>query len=387
MISKFLQKGKASFIVGGQFGSCGKGAAAAWTAGMLWGGAEEQRRFNVVTCNAGAQAGHTSIHQGVKRVAFHLPTAPLIAPGSIIYLNAGSIIDPVVLLKEIRDNLSALDKSQLFIHPMAAVITDECKEAEGRPDSAQTRIASTRKGVGEALSRKVLRSGLVAKDHPDLKPFVRRIDPNSRLASGQSVLVEVPQGNSLSLNGKFYPHCTSRDCTVGQAMSDAAIHPSFVGPTMLVLRTYPIRVGNINTHDASVDLDAPQDRSIRGYSGDCYPDQQETTWGELGVLPEITTVTGRVRRVFTWSQQQVIDAMISARPEYVFLTHCDYVKELTEHGMSPEWRDIGWYHEQIVKAAKAVGLSQPTIVFANGPTTADARVVNSYVVKEGSAPK
>lgn len=362
MIDKFLQKGKASFVLGGQYGSEGKGAAAAWTAAELLrhpdaGEGKAVRAFDVYTTNAGSQSGHTSIHKGIKKVVYHLPTAPLIAGSGIIYLNAGSIIDVQVLLKEIRDNFLILDKCQLFIHPNATVITDECKEAENRPDSAQTKIASTRKGVGEALSRKVLRSGLLARDCAELKPFVRRIYLDSRLQSGQSVLVEVPQGNSLSLNGPFYPHCTSRDCTVGQAMSDAGIHPSFVGPSMLVLRTYPIRVGNLY----SGILSNVQEHS----SGDCYPDQVETTWEALGVKPEITTVTGRVRRVFTWSQRQVIDAMIASRPEFVFLSHVDYLR-----GDDYDAK-IAKYANKIYAAADVIHIKRPKIIMSAGPATID----------------
>jgi adenylosuccinate synthase len=341
MLDGFQVKGKASVVLGGQWGSCGKGAAVAWATSQLG------LPFDYVTTNAGVQSGHTSIHDGIKRIAYHLPTAPLINPGSTVYLNAGSVINAVVLEKELRDYGIP---DHFYIHPMAAIVTDDCRAAEMKPDSAQTKIASTRKGVGEALARKVLRSGVVAKDHPFTVRFIRRLDLNNRLMNGATVLVEVPQGHGLSLNGKFYPHCTSRDCTVGQALSDAAIHPSFVGPVMLVLRTYPIRVGNIEG----------------GTSGGHYPDQEELSWEQLGVPPEITTVTGRVRRVFTFSQQQLIEAMAHARPSHVFLSHCDYLVAGSRHS-------IEWYANVIYNTAGALNLPKPTIAFSYGPATSDVR--------------
>lgn len=377
----FLQSGKASVIVGGQWGSEAKGAAAAWVAYQTWlaesnkhSGVRSNAIFDVVTTNAGAQAGHTSIHEGVKRVVYHLPTAPLIVLGSLVYLNAGSIIDPIALEKELSQTgiLYKAGNGLFYIHPNAAVITDDCREAEGRPDSAQTKIASTRKGVGEALARKVLRSGQIARDHPFLGQFVRRIDLNERLHDGASVLVEVPQGHGLSVDERFYPYCTSRNCTVGQALSDAGVHPSFVGPIMLVLRTYPIRVGNITEKWALASNSIPDPTSMVGYSGDCYPDQRELTWDELGVPPEITTVTGRVRRVFSWSQQQVVDAMASARPTHVFLSHCDYVNEVT----APAWCHLRLdrFVDAIRRAADVVGIVWPKIVCAFGPSTANAKI-------------
>lgn len=360
----FIQPGKISFILGAQFGSEGKGAAAAWVA------SKHVKDRTMATTNAGCQSGHTSIHNGLKHVLFHLPTSAAVwndmgypVP---VYLNAGSIIDPDVLRQELEK--TRLDLERFHIHPNAAVITQECRDAEGRADSAQTRIASTRKGVGEALARKVLRSGQIARDHPYLKQFVRRIDLNDRLRNGYAVLVEVPQGFSLGIDQPFYPHTTSRNCTVMQAMSDAGVHPEFYGQSMLVVRTYPIRVGNIYQGDRISDdnpLSLDPERNQVGWSGGAYPGQRETSWEALGQTAEITTVTKRVRRVFEFSRQQLQDAMAAARPTVVFMAFCDYLKTNAEQD-----RLIRIIHE----AAHAAGLPRPPgIVYAYGPTTVDAQ--------------
>lgn len=323
MLEHFKKQGKASFMLGGQWGSEGKGAAAAFVATHL---AERREAFDIVTTNAGAQAGHTSTHNGVTKVVFHLPTAALYpvgftVPGPVTYLNAGSIIDPVGLLRELDENHQILRHGAMFfaIHPNAAVITEDCRAAEMRDDSAQTRIASTRKGVGEALSRKVLRSGMIAKDHPVLSRWVRRIDLNDMMQRGASVLVEVPQGHSLSLDGPFYPHVTSRNCTVGQAMSDAGVHPHFYHASMMVIRTFPIRVGNIPATHSKREIGEIHT------SGPHFLDQREISWTDLGVKAEVTTVTKRVRRVFTFSEQQVAEAIAQTRPSVIYLTFCDYL--------------------------------------------------------------
>lgn len=345
-VSEFLRPGKASVIIGGQFGSEGKGAAAAWL------GAQFEKNGiapDVVTTNASAQAGHTSIHNGKKRVVFHLPTVPLISGARQIICNAGCAIDPIVLAEELADNADVYSvRHNFFVHPNAAIITDECRAAEGAEDSAQTKVSSTRKGVGEALARKALRSGMIAKDHMFLRALClsNEYSINVRLQHGNTVLVEVPQGHSLSQNGPFYPYCTSRDCSIMQGLNDAGIHPSFYHTSMLVLRTYPIRVGSLPGHS----------------SGDVYPDQKEITWEELGVEPEITTVTKRIRRVFTWSSLQVRSAIAATRPSIVFLTHCDYV-------------DTGAKMQTMVdnirSACNACEIPQPYIVYAEGPTTDD----------------
>src|SRR6266436_293672 len=173
MLGKFHHPGRASFIVGGQFGSEGKGAASAFVARHLM---EYGKHFPIVTTNAGVQSGHTSIHNGIRRVAFHLPTYPLIVgtcgKKCTVYLNAGSVIDPTVLAKELMDYQSLI--YDLIIHPDAAVVTDECVQAEQAVNSMQTAIASTRKGVGHALALKVLRSGVTARQHPFLRAWTHR---------------------------------------------------------------------------------------------------------------------------------------------------------------------------------------------------------------------
>lgn len=324
MLDCFRKKGKASFVTDGQWGSAGKGAAVAFMTTHM---AQRGEAFDIITTNNGAQSGHTSVHGGVTRVQFHLPTAAVwntAQPKMLTYLNGGAVIDPVILLRELDDNPHVLNS--FAIHPNAAVITEDCRAAEMRDDSAQTKIASTRKGVGEALSRKVLRSGMIAKDHPVLSRWVRRIDLNEQMQRGASVLVEVPQGHSLSLDGPFYPHTTSRNCTVGQAMSDAGIHPHFYHASMMVIRTFPIRVGNIYGDWRDQTAPCQPDPSTQiGFSGGHFPDQHEISWADLGVKAETTTVTKRVRRVFTFSEQQVAEAIAQTRPSVIYLTFCDYL--------------------------------------------------------------
>jgi len=344
--------GKASVIVGGCFGSEAKGSVAAYFAVQQ---ALCGKPFSITTTNASANAGHTSIHKGTKRVAFHLPTASLIAQsygfdGATTYLNGGAIINPQVLERE----LVGFNLQNLFIHPNAAVILPEHIEREQDPAGVQ-RIASTRKGVGAALADKIMRKGNVASNHPFLQQFVRHIDLNQELLQGRSILVEVPQGIGLGVDGPFYPYCTSRNCTVQQALSDAGIHPSFLGPVVLVMRTYAIRVGNITEKDEN-----GYEHKV-GNSGGCYSDQQEITWEELGVEPEYTTVTKRKRRVFTFSTIQAREAMALSRPDVVVLTFCNYLRDKV---------DVIGLALVIKKIGRELG-KEPEILYEYGPTTED----------------
>lgn len=61
-----------------------------------------------------------------------------------------------------------------------------------------------------------------------------------------------------------------------------------------------------------------------GTSGPCYPDQQEVQFEDLGVEPEVTTVTKLRRRVFTFSAMQAAEAIRACRPSEIFLNFANY---------------------------------------------------------------
>lgn len=311
-ISGFVKPGRASVIFDGQFGSTGKGLAGAWVG--------EHNQIDWATTNASANAGHTSIIDGEPVILFHIPSTFLTARLNghpKIYINAGAIVNLDVLEREIEE--LGIRHAEICVNPNAAIILPEDIEAEQDRGSSQTKIASTQKGVGAALARKIRRSG------PNLGQFIEQayrkvpfqvttVSLNKEMQEGQSVVVEVPQGFSLSLNSSgFYPYTTSRDCTLQQGMSDAGIAPRLFHKSMAVLRTFPIRVGNITEGDRQI-----------GFSGHVYPDQRETSWAELGLPEERTTVTKRVRRVFTWSNKQYENMLRHSMPDVCFLNFANY---------------------------------------------------------------
>jgi adenylosuccinate synthase len=312
--------GKASVVIDGQFGSTGKGLAAAYQSLR---NTDVDWHMVICTTNAAPNAGHTTVMpDGTKFVTFHMPTVGVIHKNTTIYLNAGAIIDIPLMIEEM--GTLGVDPHRVFVHPNAAVITDEDKEYERNKSSGVTAIASTQKGVGRALARKVMREGATAKQyHQVLSAIgvrVAPIDLNEEMRTGHAVCIETPQGMSLSLNNGFYPHCTSREVSVAQSLSDAGVSPRRLGEVLATFRTYPIRVGNI-----------VEDGKLLGYSGDGYDDQSELAWENFpGVVPEKTTVTQRVRRIFTFSRKQYMDAMHRLSPTKVHLGFCDYIKNLSE---------------------------------------------------------
>lgn len=193
----------------------------------------------------------------------------------------------------------------MILHPHATVILPK---HYGRQASLD-RIASTQKGTGPALSDKILRKrfAVVENVHEfDEEGYLIGKGDEARLGV---VFISTAQGFSLGLNSGFYPHTTCRECTVQQALTDARMPARRLRKVLTTFRTFPIRVGN----------------TAMGNSGGWYPDQKELDWKDLGVTPETTTVTGRQRRIATWSWAQFHDCLAVNEPDALFLNFMNYL--------------------------------------------------------------
>lgn len=331
-------------VVDGQYGSTGKGLASSVLAEAVG------HKVNVVVSNAGPNSGHTSYGpKGEKVVLCQLPTMAvaqrLFNPDDTspdVCMTAGAIIDPDRFTQEVTQWLGTRNPGRdgiIYVNPTAAVVSDAAKKFES--DLIQ-KIGSTGKGTGGALAMKVLRMDGATANSVALPAMVypRMVNPR------ETAFMEVSQGFSLSLNASgFYPYTTSRDCTVMQGMADAGIHPSLYQGCMMVVRTFPIRVA--------------------GNSGPCYPDQKETSWEELEQVPEITTVTKKVRRVFTWSDIQFRHALFYNRPCSLFI---NFIQYLPEDQRTPFVRRVlGVYYRTIGKAPRLV-------LIGKGPYNTDVEV-------------
>jgi len=359
----WTEKGRAAVLVGGQFGSEGKGQIAAWLAHNA-----NRCGIDVATTNAGAQAGHTTRYKDERMfICYHLPTAGVIDRKSTIYVNGGSIIDVDQLKREIA-SLDDVDiYGRLVVHPRAAVITDEAKKAaKDIEKSPGIKYGAIQKGVGQTLAGKVLRRGRVADQESRLQPFVQELSLNRMLQGGAAVSVEIPQGTGLGLiHGHVYPYTTSRDCWVGSGLNDAGIHPAFLGNVAMVVRTFPIRVGHsFNEMGEKI-----------GDSGPFYPDSTELDWAEKfpGIEPERTTVSKRVRRIATWSDEQYRAALALNRPNIIALTFVDYLRNPQEF-----WTRV---HRMRQMEVDTMGF-RPQHIYSFGPcqedVTDDPEVVVRY---------
>lgn len=313
-------------IVDLQFGSTGKGALAAYLG--------EHGGFDAVVHAWGPNAGHTSVYDdGTKCIRTMVSNAAFRSPTiKQVFFGPGSMINPLAVLDEIDENeLAGNAGLEYFIHEHASVVLEVDKQAEA---AYGFQIGSTMKGTGEALMRKLRR--VARTDHPaTMGEYARKLPTHPisqyvvshhewlhRLYANRNVLAEGCQGYSLGVSSGFWPHCTSRECSLPQLLSDCLLPVHAVHNVIGTCRTYPIRVAN-RFDDKGNQV---------GTSGPCYDDQQEIEWSSIGLEPELTTVTKLPRRIFTFSQEQIREACIRNSVNSLFLNFMNYIPE-AEQGM------------------------------------------------------
>jgi adenylosuccinate synthase len=296
-------------LIGGQYGSEGKGQVAAFLA----------REYDVLVRVGGPNAGH-SVFEQPEPVIFHsLPSGTLRAPNAQIVIGAGAVVNVETLWHEI--NICQLDHKRLTIDPQVMIISDDDIRCEKGNVAG---IGSTGQGVGAAGARRILDRGVdevqLAKDVEKLKPYVRpaRDILEDACRQQKKVFLEGTQGTGLSLYHGSYPHVTSRDTTVAGCLAEAGISPRRVRRIVMVCRTYPIRV---------------EDPDAEGKTSG--PMSQEISWAEisrrsdvpLGQLQksETTSTTKRKRRVSEFDWVLLKKAAELNAPTDVALTFVDYL--------------------------------------------------------------
>jgi len=308
-----IECGKTSFLIDGQWGSTGKGKLA----GYLY---NEYPELQYAISNNMPNAGHTFTKNGKDFIFKVLPIGAAF-PGVISLLGPHAAIRVDLLEYEMEMVKNETGQyPRVVIHPMATIVTtDDISEESVLVDG----IASTGQGGCSAMTKKIWRRGDVnlAKDCKEVQHLIGDTHTVLRkgLENGAAALAEGSQGFDLSLNcGHSYPHTTSRDCLVGTMIDNCGIPLKSAGSIIACLRTLPIRVG-----------------STKNTSGPFYDDQKELTWKEVSEqcgydVEEKTTVTKRVRRVFTFSEEQTNKFCEYVKPDYAFLNFVNYYPEGSE---------------------------------------------------------
>lgn len=294
-----------SVVVGGQYGSEGKGKVALHFA----------KQFNVCAAVkvSGTNSGHTVYDSnGRPRIFRVLPTACLL-PDVYCVLPAGCYFQPELLLEECA--AIGFDMHRLLISPNAGIITADIS-AEEKDTTLKERIGSTLSGTGLATYHRVACDGkfVSAKQVPELVPYIwdTTLIMRKWLNEGKHIIIEGGQGFGLSLyHTPKYPYCTSRDTTAAAFVADAGLSPFDVTNVIQVLRSYEIRV-----------------------AGNSGPMAHETTWEQVTknarsprMIREWTSVSKQVRRVGYFDYNLVKSAVQVNKPNITVMNFMDYIAE------------------------------------------------------------
>jgi adenylosuccinate synthase len=278
-------------VVGGQFGSEGKGKVSAFIT--------KQENIDICIRCGGPNSGHSFVDENGRTIILRqLPTG-YVRSKTRLLIPAGALIDLDVLRNEIQ--ALNIPPERIGVDPNCFIIDATDRDAE-HTLKLQERLSSTLCGVGSAVSRRVLRSAdaKLVKDVADQHPWLKELlvedgvsaELNASLDQGKKALIEGTQGFGLSLyHSGFYPHCTSRDTTAAGFLSEVGVSPLRVTEIVVVFRTFPIRVAGQQAGPLKDEIDWDTVRRESGYRHD---------------IEERTSVTNRVRRVarFDWESAE-----------------------------------------------------------------------------------
>lgn len=279
---------KITVVVGGQFGSEGKGAITGHIAEQSMG----RGTVTGVTRVAGPNAGHTAYDaEGRKWALRQVPVGAVTNLDALLFIGPGSEIDISVLQAEVvaLDDAGLAVSERLYIDRSATMLTSE-HHARETTEGLTGRIGSTGKGIGAARADRIMRTARLAENVPDLQFLGAVVDTIPLQNKVGHLIIEGTQGYGLGLHTPNYPKVTSSDCRAIDFLAMAGISPwalywSYID-VVVVARAYPIRV-------------AGNSGALKG----------ETTWAELGLAAERTTVTQKIRRVGAWDADLVRSAV------------------------------------------------------------------------------
>jgi adenylosuccinate synthase len=267
-------------IVGAQWGDEGKGKIV----DLL-----TEKAQVVVRWGGGSNAGHTLVVDGKKYVT-HLIPSGILRRGVTCVLGEGMVVDPSVLVEEIR-----AFRGQGFLQQDADLVIAERahltfpyhRELDRLREERPGKIGTTKRGIGPTYESKAARFGMRVGDllrparfratlerniaeigplleqmgsrRPDaaeiaasylafgeeIRPFVRDASRfvYDAIKRGQNVLFEGAHGVLLDLDHGTYPFVTSSSTTAGGACAGCGIGPTYIDTVIGIAKGYATRVG------------------------------------------------------------------------------------------------------------------------------------------------
>lgn len=304
-------------VVGAQWGDEGKGKVVDLLA---------ERASHIVRSQGGNNAGHTIIVKG-EEFRFHLIPSGVLYPHAQSYIMGGTVIDPKVLLEEIRslEDKGLVLKGRLHLSPYAHIIFPYHRSLDSLSEKRKGdhAIGTTGRGIGPCYTDKAGRIGIRLCELIDPALFEKRlrfvlplkneelqaiyhqpplnfdtifneycaygkllapfVGEPERIVSkackeNKNVLFEGAHGTLLDTTFGTYPYVTSSSTISSGVSCGAGIGASKISHTIGVVKAYTTRVGAGPLPSALTDL-------------------EKSLFLDNAAAREIGTTTGRNRRM------------------------------------------------------------------------------------------
>lgn len=344
-----------SVIVGGQYGSEGKGKT---TSHLV-----RERGYDVAVRCGGPNSGHTVTINGEQVILQQIP-AGVVDQDCRLYLAAGCLIDKEVITDEIEK--FDLSPDRLVIDRNAVVIKDEYKQKE-KERSLGDRIGSTCTGTGEAVAARAKRTEDLVRVENDsyLQKFsgVVAHELQDRQDAGDHIAIEGTQGFGLSVyHSTFYPKATSRDTTVPGFLSEVGVGHE-VSEVIMVVRTFPIRVPGRSGPFFGEEISWETIKKESGYPKDT----------NIEDFAENTSVTEKVRRVARFDMRIVKQASRYNQPTQIAVMGTDYLNY--QNKFASDKNELNRDAENFISQIENE-LEVPVTLIGTGPK--DNEVIDEY---------
>lgn len=347
-----------SVILGAQWGDEGKGKLV----DIL------SEQFDIVVrATGGANAGHT-VYVGDKKFVFHLLPSGVLREEVQCVIGNGCVLHLPTLLEELdalqSQGLNVDDR--LKISDRAALLFDFHKIIDGLQEDSKgnTKVGTTRRGIGPCYADKINRRGLRLCDLLDWNSFEGKYRANLKwhqtvydfshdantelghikavrerllammtdgaatlnqaLAHGKKVLVEGANAALLDIDHGTYPFVTSSSPTIGGVFTGTGMNPRYLKEVIGIVKAYMTRVG-AGPFPTELTRDRTPDEGALG-------DRIREAGGEYG------STTGRPRRCGWFDVPLTRYSVMLNGYTSLNLTKLDVLDDLDEIQVAVEYR-------------------------------------------------
>ncbi|WP_343686907.1 adenylosuccinate synthase [Chryseobacterium gleum] len=332
--------------------------------------------------NGGSNAGH-SIERNGRKITLKMIPSGIFMNSVQNVIGTGTVIDPVSFKKEIL-NLQVFDntiqpENNIIISQKAHLVmpTHKLLDIFMEESSEYTTIGTTKNGIAQAYSNKILRQNLrvgdifssdfqsraqhilnrdyrmleeggmivlpaleeISKEFFEAVEFLKKFNCtdteiylNKALSEGKKVLAEGSQAAMLDIDHGTYPYVTSSSTTASGASSGLGVSPKKIGEIYGIAKAYCTRVGNGAFPTELLDEFGDDLRMKGNEFGSNTGRPRRVGWLDLPALKYAVMINGVTQLVLTKAD------VLSGLKSVAACTHYELEdgKKVTVSGLLPE---------------------------------------------------